>query len=82
MQTKENTKIVVHWIQCCLILHNMIIQFELDLGIEKTTGWARQEGVEPYQPLAPIIVDAPEGTPGQAFQSELMGRLFTHLRQN
>ena len=47
----------------------MIIQFELDLGIEKTTGWARREGVEPYQPLVPIVVDAPEGTPGQAFQS-------------
>jgi hypothetical protein len=41
MHTQENVKVVMHWIQCCLILHNMILQFEEELGIEKTTNWAQ-----------------------------------------
>ena len=69
----------MHWIQCCIILHNMIIRFEEELGVEKTSGWARREGVEPYRPVAPIVVDAPDGTPGQAFRLDLMSRLFTYL---
>ena len=69
----------MHWIQCCIILHNMIIRFEEELGVEKTSGWARREGVEPYHPVAPIVVDAPDGTPGQAFCSDLMSRLFIYL---
>ena len=80
MQTKANIKIAMNWIQCCTILHNMVIRFEEELGVEKTTGWARREGAEPYCPMGPIVVDAPEGTPGQAFRADLMARLVTHLR--
>ncbi|KAF8440207.1 hypothetical protein L210DRAFT_845804, partial [Boletus edulis BED1] len=81
MQTQEHGKIAMHWIQCCLILHNMILQFKSDLGVEKMTGWARREGIELYCPLALIVVDVPEGTLGQVFWSELMRCLFTHLGQ-
>jgi hypothetical protein len=80
MRTQENMKVAIHWIQCCVILHNMIIEFEEQLGIEKTMGWARREGAEPYRLMAPVVVDVPAGTPGQAFRADLMMRLFTHLR--
>ena len=79
MHTKENMRIALHWIQCCMILHNMTIDFEDLLGVEKTTDWARQEGEEPYRPTAPVVVEAPEGTPGQIFRTELMTHLFEHL---
>ena len=38
MRTQENVKIGMHWIQCCIILHNMIIQFKEVLEIEKMMG--------------------------------------------
>lgn len=58
----------------------MIITIEKSLGIEPTTEWARQEGaVEPGHRLAPVIVDVPEGSPGQVFRADLMRQLFTHL---
>ena len=81
MRTQENVKIRMHWIQCCIILHNMIIQFKEVLGIEKAMGWARREGMEPYHLAAPVVVDVPDGTPGQAFHADLMTCLFTHLEQ-
>lgn len=59
----------------------MIIQFKEVLGIEKTMGWARWEGMEPYRLAAPVVIDAPDGTPGQAFRADLMTHLFTHLEQ-
>ena len=37
MRTQENVKVAMHWIQCCLILHNMMLQFEEELGVGKTT---------------------------------------------
>jgi len=82
MPTEENMKIAMHWIQCCTILHNMIIKFEEELGIERLTDWARCEGAEPYCPMPPIVMDAPEGTPGQVFRADLMTCLFTHLRES
>ena len=41
MRTQKNVKVAMHWIQCCLILHNMILQFKEELGVEKTTNWAQ-----------------------------------------
>ena len=79
MRTQENMKIAMHWIQCCLILHNMVIDFEDMLGVEKTIGWARREGVEPRHPMAPVVVEVADGTPGQIFRMQLMTTLFEHL---
>ncbi|KIJ61941.1 hypothetical protein HYDPIDRAFT_77016, partial [Hydnomerulius pinastri MD-312] len=42
MRTMKDMKIAVHWVQCCIILHNMIIRFEERLGIS-TTAWAVRE---------------------------------------
>ncbi|KAF8551933.1 hypothetical protein OG21DRAFT_1417053, partial [Imleria badia] len=46
-ELRLNMKIAMHWIQCCMIIHNMIIDFEDALGVERTMGWARREGAEP-----------------------------------
>ncbi|KIK23128.1 hypothetical protein PISMIDRAFT_101103, partial [Pisolithus microcarpus 441] len=59
-------KIAVHWIQCCLILHNMIIHFEEKLGV-LTVSWAIQEGEELCGDGPAVIMQNQEGTPGQNF---------------
>lgn len=80
VRTKKDIQIAIHWVQCCIILHNMIIAFEKELGIEpRSIGWARQEGQEPNYPTQSVVVDEPAGTPGQQFRTELMRRLFDHL---
>ena len=79
IRTEQDLQIVVYWVECCLILHNMIIRFESTLGVESTAGWAMNEGREPCHRLDPVVVDVPEGTPGQQFRQELMQCLFTHL---
>jgi hypothetical protein len=79
MWNERDMKIALHWIQCCMILHNMTISFKEELGIAGTTEWARQEGMEPGHRLALVVVDVAEGTPGQVFRADLMRSLFTHL---
>ena len=46
MNSLKDVQIAIHWIQCCLILHNMIIWFEDKLNVESTIQWAIQEGQE------------------------------------
>ncbi|KIM56198.1 hypothetical protein SCLCIDRAFT_88248, partial [Scleroderma citrinum Foug A] len=43
IRTEQDLQIVVYWVECCLILHNMIICFESTLGVESTAGWAMNE---------------------------------------
>lgn len=57
----------------------MIIDFEDALGVEKTMGWARQQGAEPQRPTVPVVVETPDGTPGQIFRTQLMTSLFKYL---
>ncbi|KIK23916.1 hypothetical protein PISMIDRAFT_41300, partial [Pisolithus microcarpus 441] len=45
MNSLRDIRIAVHWVQCCIILHNMIIRFEERLG-DSTMEWARMEGEE------------------------------------
>ena len=79
IHTERDLQIAVYWVECCLILHNMIICFESALGVESTAGWAMDEGREPDHRLNPVVVDVPEGSPGQQFHGELTRHLFTHL---
>ena len=50
---------VVHWIQCCIILHNMIIHFEETLGKELSSNWAREEACEIDRNQDPVVVEVP-----------------------
>ena len=83
IQSNDNLEFVVHWIKCCLILHNMILCFEeqwmTDVMLEKQTmGWVMKEGVE--------FVDGDDDRfplddqsweiPGQQFQAHLMNHLL------
>ncbi|KIJ18254.1 hypothetical protein PAXINDRAFT_72090, partial [Paxillus involutus ATCC 200175] len=41
VRTKKDIQSAVHWVQFCIVLHNMIISFERELGIESSIAWAR-----------------------------------------
>ncbi|KIN97845.1 hypothetical protein M404DRAFT_90624, partial [Pisolithus tinctorius Marx 270] len=37
---EKDMKVMIYWVLCCIILHNMIIQFEeMDNTIEHSTDW-------------------------------------------
>jgi len=81
MQSEEDLRVAVYWIECCLVLHNMIIVFE---GNRRAQGeqvgslrWAREEAaVYGDDPDPTIGLEQPRGTEGQRFQSYLMEKLF------
>jgi hypothetical protein len=88
MRTEKDVQIAVHWIKCCLILHNMIIHFESqhrkqDGGYVGSLQWAHEEG-EAFMPQGfedpdgdEVVGDRSyEGTPGQAARAKLMDELF------
>lgn len=92
IQTEKDLQIAVHWIKCCLILHNMIIRFETrrrkqDKDYDESLEWARKEGEgfirqETEGPEGNEIVGdrSYEGTPGQATRARLMDELFDSPR--
>lgn len=82
MQTQKDLQITLHWVRCCLILHNMIIKFE-EKRKKSTVRWAIREGRhtlrnEPEGPDGDEVVGdtSYEGTPGQACRARLMDQLF------
>ena len=83
MNSLKDIQIATHWIQCCLILHNMIIRFEDKLNVESTTQWAIQEGQESSDDDGDnggAEIDAAQWTPGQQFWLELAECLFRERR--
>jgi hypothetical protein len=82
IQTANDFKFTVHWIQCCIILHNMIIRFEANHN-QDSQAWAQQEG-NTFIPHQFEDADGNEvvgdrsyaGTPGQACRAALMNQLF------
>jgi hypothetical protein len=92
IQTEKDLQVAVHWIKCCLILHNMIICFETrrrkqDKDYDQSLEWARTEG----EAFVPQEIEDPEGnetvgdrsyegTPGQATRARLMDQLFDSPR--
>ena len=79
IRSQDDMIYAVHWVQCCIILHNMIIRFEKKLGKQSSTGWVRDEARDLPRDLDPVVAEVPDGTPGQHFRAELMRDLFAAL---
>ena len=79
IQTVENMKYVAHWVQCCLILHNIIIHFKSMLGQQSLVPWAQQDAQDLGRDCENMVVQVPIGSPGQLFCVGLMNSLFEVL---
>ncbi|KAG2155173.1 uncharacterized protein EDB93DRAFT_1101766 [Suillus bovinus] len=86
INSADDLRAAVHWIQYCLILHNMIIQFEEQRGLKEDKGtmdWAHEEGNnipigegEGPDGNEQIGDRLYEGTPGHALCERLIDELF------
>ncbi|KIK74090.1 hypothetical protein PAXRUDRAFT_176723, partial [Paxillus rubicundulus Ve08.2h10] len=78
MKTEDDLFIAMYWVECCLILHNMIIQFEeqREGQLRGTMDWAIAEGQEVDDGQGDQIYNQVGGTEGQRFHGHLMERLF------
>ena len=81
MQNEDNLHVVVYWIECCLILHNMIIVFEENHQMwgeqVESVRWAREEAAVHGDDADPAVgLEQPRETEGQQFQSYLAEKLF------
>jgi len=70
MQSEEDLRVAVYWIECCLVLHNMIIVFEGNRQVQGeqvgSLRWAREEvAVYGDDPDPTIGLEQPRGTEGQ-----------------
>ncbi|KAF9223944.1 hypothetical protein BS17DRAFT_704638, partial [Gyrodon lividus] len=70
---------LIHWVNCCLILHNMIVCFEE--GGEQSVSWAISEnpdeaGNEDPEGDGPVDDQTEYGSAGQRFHYLMMQRLF------
>jgi hypothetical protein len=70
------------WIQCCIILHNMIIRFEnnrnantMDWALDEERGFTAQQA-EGEDGDEVVGDNSYEGTTGQARRAHLMDQLF------
>ena len=81
MQNEDDLHVAVYWIECCLILHNMIIVFEENRRMRgeqvESVGWAREEAAVYGDDADPAVgLEQPRGTEGQQFRSYLAEKLF------
>lgn len=88
IHTERELQIAVHWIMCCIILHNMIIRFEAhhrqqNAKFRRSQRWAEREArefaaQEMEDPDGDEVVGdrSYEGTPGQASRLRMMDQLF------
>ena len=82
IQKPDDLTYAMHWIQCCIVLHNMIVRFEMMLGFKTSMYWAREQMTDAENgPDHPAVV-VPDGTLGQRFRVDFMWELFTALSMN
>lgn len=79
IQMLENIEYAIHWVQSCLILHNMIIHFEKKLGKLSMIPWAQQEAHDLARDDNNIVMQIPISSLGQLFCADLMHQLFEVL---
>ncbi|KIK27108.1 hypothetical protein PISMIDRAFT_94021, partial [Pisolithus microcarpus 441] len=78
IRSKHDLYVAIYWVECCLILHNMIVHFEGGNGDEGLTmGWALHEGLEFKRQHENVVVSEVEGSPGQRRRTALMRDLLT-----
>ncbi|KIK22256.1 hypothetical protein PISMIDRAFT_102728 [Pisolithus microcarpus 441] len=67
-----------YWVECCLILHNMIVHFEKGKqGEALMMDWALHEGLQfERQNEENVVVGEVSGSPGQCHCTGLMGDLL------
>ncbi|KIK74626.1 hypothetical protein PAXRUDRAFT_175107, partial [Paxillus rubicundulus Ve08.2h10] len=87
VHSEKDLQYAVNWVICCLVLHNMIIQFEERLYGEKSPQrkesetWARNEVPHVEAENEPVVADMNDGSPGQAFRQRLMNLILNSPHQ-
>ena len=82
LQHDKHLTYISYWVQCCLILHNMVIQFEEHCGIKSTT---EESALQAHVPEVDIDHDVDgvgpgdtsyQGTPGHQVRAKSMDHLL------
>ena len=85
IQTEEDLSKAKMWIRSCLILHNLIVDIEKELGLGSSLGefekeYARQASREDSEENeGPEIDDSLATSPGQAFRQQVMNILLQNI---
>ncbi|KIK17514.1 hypothetical protein PISMIDRAFT_111276 [Pisolithus microcarpus 441] len=78
IRSKQDLYVAIYWVECCLILHNMIVHFETGKrGEASMMDWALREGLQfERQNEENVVVGEVSGSPGQCHRTGLMGDLL------
>ena len=85
IQTQAKLDYAVTWIRCCLVLHNLIIEIEEELGVRSSIAEfereirgrdPRRDDEEESSDEEPEINDGLAHSTGQAFRQQLMNVLL------
>ena len=79
IQLQDDRMYAIHWVQCCIVLRNMIVCFEERLGKESTMGWVQEKARDLPRDLGPVVMEGPNGTLGQCFHVKLMQDMLAAL---
>ena len=89
IQTQAKLDYAITWVRCCLILHNLIIEIEEELGVrssitefeQERRGWdpRRDNQEEESNKEEPEVDDGLAHSTGQAFRQQLMNELLQQL---
>lgn len=84
IQAEKDLDSAKMWIRSCLILHNLIIDIEKELGLGSSLGefereYARQNREDLEEGEGPEIDDSLATSPGQAFRQQVMNILLQSI---
>lgn len=84
IQTEKDLGNAKMWICTCLILHNLVIDIEKELGLDSSLGefereYARQQNRQEEEEEGPEIDDSLAASPGQAFRQQVMNILLQSI---
>ena len=81
IQNQRDLDFVNMWVQCCLILHDMILEIKEDLGYTSSNATFMEEAVRWGEDVTGSDDDNEDfiGSPGQIFRNKLMGHLMRRL---